>query len=216
MAPGTPEPSSWAWPPATGVSGPRPAPCAVCPCRERPQPCLCLRSRFGTCGLLGGPRGAEPSADLCSCAVTTRHSGRQHQRRMGPAMREHLPPASGLSPGSALASSLLHDGPCAPCAGAWVSSQCLCAACRLPGAPRSLPAWHPALSRQPCSATGPDSPARGPCSLRLHLEGSAQLASTAADIDGTLFLRAPSPLAFGVCWETEVPFEESLRERPVA
>lgn len=85
MAPGTLGPSSWAWPPGTGVPGPRPAPRAVCPRRERPQPRPCLRSRFGTCGLLGGPRGAEPSAGLCACAVATRHHGRQHRWRMGPA-----------------------------------------------------------------------------------------------------------------------------------
>lgn len=47
--------------------------------------------------------------------------------------------------------------------------------------------------------------AGGPCSLPAHLEGSAQLTSTAVNMDGTLFLRAPSPLAFGVCWETKAP-----------
>lgn len=147
----------------------------------------------------------------------------------GPCRREPLPPASGLSPGSALASCLLHDGPVPPAQG--------------PGCPRSVSALRAAflglralrlLGIRPSAASHvpPLTPARppwargllavlsrsdrGPCSPRLHLEGSAQLASTAADVHGTLSLRAPSPLASGVCWEAEAPFEGSWRERPVA
>lgn len=120
---------------------------------------------------------------------------------MGPAVREHLPPASGLSLG-------LHAPP--PCFTA--------APCPLPtGSPRSASALRAAflglrvfaclasaLRCQPCPATGRAPRAlgpaswlraadRGPCSLRLHLGGPAQLACTAADIEGAVFLRAPAP-----------------------
>lgn len=158
MAPGTPGPSSWAWPPGTGVPGPRPAPRAVCPRRERPLACA---PGSGRVGCLEG-RGV-PSPPLASVPALWPLVTMAGSIGGGWALPTGTSPASQRAVTGVCARLLpASRRPRAPCPGAWVSSQCLCAACRLPGAPRPLPAWHPALSRQPCSAPGPGSPALGP------------------------------------------------------
>lgn len=68
----------------------------------------------------------------------------------GPCRQRTSPASQRSSPGSALAASLLHDGPRVPHPGAWVSSQCLCAACSLPGAPRSLLGIRPSAASRVC------------------------------------------------------------------
>lgn len=116
--------------------------------------------------------------------------------------RERTSPASQRAvAGSARASSLLHGGPVPAAHGSPRSASALRAAFL---GPRVFACLASALSCQLCPATGwaPRAlgPAswlraadRGPCSLRLHLGRPAQLACTAADIEGAVFLRAPAP-----------------------